>query len=175
MEEKETRSLSVMLTEEEARAKGIELASYVQQLNELEERAKQISADMKKEIKALQAKVMVLTRIVRTGKEDREVECYERRNNSLMTIETYRTDTGELVETRPMSANERQLAMFPQPLRAVGRSADLATDAAETNCAIEESYQSASLEAIDALAKQQEAQDEHGDTEEAPATPSEEE
>lgn len=118
MEDKETRRLSVVLTEEEVRAKSLELTNQLLKLEEAKNDLKSVNKRMKEDIEKLEKGIGVLTRTVNTGKEDREVECVERRNEITMTIETYRCDTGEMVATRAMTPNERQLTMFPR-LRAV--------------------------------------------------------
>jgi hypothetical protein len=119
MENKETRKLSVKLTEDETRAKGLELAAEVANLEDSKDSLKSVSKSMKDQIEIIERKISILVQIVKTGKEDRDVECIEIRNETLMTMETYRTDLHELVETRPMTVNERQLTMFPSKLIAV--------------------------------------------------------
>lgn len=114
MESKETRRLSVILNSEEARAKGLELAEKVVKLEDAKLALKGIQKRMKDDMEKLEKEIALISQVVKSGKEDREVECFEVRNNTLMTIETYRTDTGEMVATRPMTANERQLTMFPK-------------------------------------------------------------
>lgn len=44
---------------------------------------------------------------VRSHKETRAVECIEKLDDTRYVVELYRSDTGELVETRPMNAQER--------------------------------------------------------------------
>ena len=69
----------------------------------------------------------------RTGIEERDVEVNPKPNNEALVVEFYRDDTGELVESRPMTDDEvrvaRQRALpFREgstgeaPLRAVGSS-----------------------------------------------------
>lgn len=110
---KETRSLAVVLTEEELRAKGLQLANKVTELDTTKQDLQDYQAGMKKVIKSIEDSISSLTMVVKSGKEYRDVECVDRHNAKLMTVETYRTDTWEMVETRQMSHSERQLQMFP--------------------------------------------------------------
>lgn len=128
MEEKETRNLYVKLNDEEVRAKGLELSAEVSKLKAAENDLKSVSKSMKDDIDLIKKKIDILADIVGTSKEKRDVECLEIRNNTLMTMEIYRTDTHELVETRPMSMNERQLSMFP-----VGNKLHIVPDNAPEN------------------------------------------
>jgi hypothetical protein len=111
---KETRKLSVKLNEEECRAKGKELASENRKLEVEKASMKAVAKSMKENIEMIEKHIADLSEIVNSESEDREVECYEIRNERLMTVEVYRADLHELVSTRPMSASERQLVMFPE-------------------------------------------------------------
>ena len=51
-----------------------------------------------------------LDEAARTGIEEREVEVSPRPNNDRLVVEFYRADTGDLVETRPMTEDEVRVA-----------------------------------------------------------------
>ena len=109
----ETRRLPVVLTRDEYDAKAQELSAKLMQVADLESDLAEMSQNLRKEIKNEKINVRLLTAIVRSRQEDRNVECYERRDNIRAIVQVIRCDTSEIVETRPMSAAERQLIMFP--------------------------------------------------------------
>lgn len=84
----ETRHLRCRLTDEEHREKGVALARALNERNELE--ARRLEYD------------------VRDRSEERPVECEIVHNYEKSIVETVRTDTGEVVSTRPMLESERQ-------------------------------------------------------------------
>lgn len=72
---------------------------------EKDKEAKRVKAH-KEAVLELEAKVAHLDMIVRTGKEPREVVCFEQFVNGV--VELVREDTGEVVETRQATARDRQ-------------------------------------------------------------------
>ena len=121
--DKETRKLPVKLTRDEYDAKAQELSARLTVLEEMEASLKSVSKTMKDSIEGVKIEIKLLTKIVRTRIEDRDVECVEIRDEDRMVMHVVRCDTRDIVETRPMSASERQLVMFPTSrLRVVGES-----------------------------------------------------
>lgn len=121
--EKQTRNLPVKLKEDEVAAKSQELAASIRILEDMEITLKSVSKKLKDDITAKNKEVLNLARIVTDKIEYRDVECYEYRNLTTFTVEIIRFDTSEIVATRPMTQNERQLVMFPEKkLRRVNES-----------------------------------------------------
>ncbi len=110
------KRIEVDITEDEARQRGEELARIVKDIERVEAEKKASNADLKKRIDALDARKAELAEVIRTGREDREVEVFNARNESRCLIETCRADDGEIIESRPMTATERQLKMFPDTM-----------------------------------------------------------
>jgi hypothetical protein len=120
-----TRYLPVVLDELEIRTKSKELASKNLEKNRADREFANIKKSMAESIKSLQEDIDRLSEIVDTGIEKREVECYERRVDQTLTIQIIRTDTFEVVTTRPMTDTERQLVMFPTNRTVILREYDL--------------------------------------------------
>lgn len=110
----ETRTLPVRLTDGELLAKSKELAAKITELDEVEDRKKSAVAQCKVKSDELDLDIHKIARILRTGREDREVEVSEIRNDPARTIEVVRLDTGEIVESRPMTIHELQKPLFPE-------------------------------------------------------------
>ena len=103
-----TRSLPVQLNEEEIKIKGEELAKAVKEHKKLEDEKKSVAATYGKQLKNSSFNVLELSHIVETGKEDRDVPVRKEFNARLNLCNVYREDTGDLVEARPMEADEHQ-------------------------------------------------------------------
>lgn len=118
---KETRNLPVKLKDDERATKSLEFARAYKELKEAENSLKSVTKSMEDEITSRSASVDRLSHVVDTGIEHREVECIERQDRERLIVEVIRCDTQEVVQTRAMTANERQLVMFPtSKLRIVG-------------------------------------------------------
>jgi len=113
MDEKETRSLPVKLTQDEVRVKGKELSKNLGEIQTLKNSLKRITDDTNAQLKKLGLDSVNLQRMVDDEIEYRQVECVDRNNYDRFQVETYRCDTMELVFSRNMTPNERQLVMFP--------------------------------------------------------------
>ncbi len=104
-------SLPVVLTQDEIRHRGEALAAALSKITEIDstlqvakERAKGAKEPVNKEIAKL-------TRQIRSRKEDRSVECITVKDFRQHCAETIRQDTGEVVRTRPLTAQEMQTKM----------------------------------------------------------------
>jgi hypothetical protein len=100
--------LRVKLTPAEKDAKGELLAKLCFDLGELEEQKKASSAEFSAKIKTLKAENQGIVYDVRSGTEERSVECREVPIWRDGVAETRRLDTGEVVYKRPLTAEEKQ-------------------------------------------------------------------
>lgn len=117
--DKEIRKLPVRLTRDEYDSKAQELSAKLTTMAEMENALKSVQKNMKSQIEDIKELIGVLTKTIRNRTEDRDVECYEVRDEDRMVMQIIRCDTSEIVETRAMSPSERQLVMFPSRPRAV--------------------------------------------------------
>ena len=108
------RTLPVYLTEEDRLASSKKLAETLWERDNAQDEAKEAAAASRDKVKALSEIISELQTVVRSGVQHRFVDCEDRKNLPAGTIETYRLDTGEMVESRPMSSLEKQVDMFPQ-------------------------------------------------------------
>lgn len=101
------RDLQVKLTEEEMKTLAGDIVESQENLTASEERKKDVGSQLTAEVNAAKAKVQALTRKYRNGYEYRPVECYEKDDPEERTVSVYRSDTGEIVETRPMPPQQK--------------------------------------------------------------------
>lgn len=106
------KDLSCNLTDDERLAKGQEAARALERYDELEQEKKDQTRAIADEMKGLRAATKKLARQLRDGKEVRPVECAEDLEFRTGTVRIIRKDTGEVVETRPMTAKERTPSLF---------------------------------------------------------------
>jgi hypothetical protein len=109
-----TKQLHVRLTEEEVKAKGEELARTVAEKSKLDHEKKKIVGDYNGQIKTLENKIFTLATVVETGKELRDVPVKKELDAKRNICRIIRTDTFELVETRPMTPEERQTELWEE-------------------------------------------------------------
>lgn len=121
MEQAEVRTmpLPVKLSESEIALRAQELASAESVLGDAETRldqfveaAKGTKKGIETEIADARQKVRHLARVVRERKEDRDVPIMEEADYDKGAMNTYRTDTHEVVATRGLSHDERQQTLF---------------------------------------------------------------
>lgn len=105
------RELRVKLTDAEWSVAAIQMAAEQQKIQEIEAEKAEINTTFKARLQGHAQKLSELGLKVRSREEARSVECQERYDLQRLTAELYRLDTGELVESRPMSAHERQEAL----------------------------------------------------------------
>lgn len=106
------RQLPVKLTEKERMARAMSAAELQSDYNEIEERKKETTRSLGQQLKDLRKDIEKLQRAVRTGSEHQDVQIETRRNEDRRTIETVRLDTGEIIDSRPMTVEERQGKLF---------------------------------------------------------------
>jgi len=118
MNEKENkpflRTLPVRLTREELLARADELSHKHGEQEEEERTQSDMKASMKSRMERLKLEITGIARVIREKAEDRMVECQERFDYEAKVVETFRLDTGEVVGSRGMTADERNLSLFPQ-------------------------------------------------------------
>lgn len=105
---KEVRTLPVDLTEKEISFRAQRLAEVTQKLDDLDEKRRSQNQAIYREAKDLNAERRALTKVVTTKREVREVACEQRKDFDRNCIEVVRLDTGEVVDTHPMKAADRQ-------------------------------------------------------------------
>ena len=106
-----TRNLKCMLTQDETRTYGIELARENAAKDEAEERKKEVDAQLKAEIESHSTRALSIARKINNGYEYRDVECTLDCNYTKNSATIRRTDTGEVIETRAMTQEERQMGL----------------------------------------------------------------
>jgi len=109
--------LPVKLTPDELRTKGADLAKCYGE-REIEELTKKIQATASKsKIDEINARAKVIVEALRTGKEDREIECIEEIDFTKRVANTYRTDTDpwEIIASRGLTRDELQLTFKGDP------------------------------------------------------------
>lgn len=96
------------LTSEELLHRGNELSRRLEEIDALKGEAKSAAETFKGQIEERQADVLRLRSAIRSGREHREVQCTWERDDEKLTMALRRLDTSEVVESRPMTAEERQ-------------------------------------------------------------------
>lgn len=115
--EKWTETLRCELTEPEVRDRADQAARAFGEAAESEDELTAIATEMRGQIKRLRAQVAELLRSVRERSEYRPVECAEAMNaggSEPARVDIVRTDTGEIVRSRQLTPDERQLGFLPQ-------------------------------------------------------------
>jgi hypothetical protein len=97
--------------EEEKTAMGGQLAQCFNDHTEKEAALKSVTTQIKSEIAKTEAEMAGLAEKIRSGYEQRRVECKKILDFTLKTVEVIRLDTGETVQERPMNADEAQLKL----------------------------------------------------------------
>lgn len=121
--------LPVVLTADERRMYGIELAEKETAYEREEVEQKEAKKAMKDALDAQRAEVMRLARIVETGREYRPVECQWRPDFKRSIVELLRLDTLEVVRAEPMTTSHLQRGIFED--EATGISITLVEDGDE--------------------------------------------
>ena len=103
------RMLAVKLSEKELLARGAELAETDREILKLKEEKRATSAEYRVRLKPLEQLSDSLSKTIHVTKtEDRSVRCEERANFKQGKVEVVRLDTKEVIETRALTAAERQ-------------------------------------------------------------------
>lgn len=103
-----TRELPVKLTESEMADVARAMGRADEERRVMESHAKVENDRWKDRIKGLDARISDLASKAHLGMEARPVKCLETYDYRLGEVRVVRTDTGEALETRPMTSDERQ-------------------------------------------------------------------
>lgn len=106
-----TRNLPCRLTDEELLARADDLSVVVQETTAEEGRQTDVKAQMKARLTELDARKTRLAITIGRKEEYRDVEVELKADIQAGTVTIYRTDTGESIETRPMTEHERQTSL----------------------------------------------------------------
>lgn len=118
------QSLATELTQEEFNARAAKLAETHEALALEREIQKEQKADMKHRLEVLEKQRTELARVVRSKKEDRIVDVEWHADDRKAVVQLVRMDTGEVYETRPMQAAEKQLSLL-EPEKPAGAASDV--------------------------------------------------
>jgi uncharacterized protein YqfA (UPF0365 family) len=108
---KETRLLQVPLTQDEQLAAGKKLAESVRTLTNCQAQAKSAASQFKAKIDEMQAKINGLQILISDGYELRNVPCLNVMDYTDVKCIVTRTDTGEIIEDRKLTEDEKQSTM----------------------------------------------------------------
>lgn len=107
----EARFLPVKLDQDELRDRGDKLAAVIQDLNAEENRQVDMKAQMKARLSELDAKKTQLAIVISRREEDRDVQVDIFADYGRAVMEVVRRDTGEVLNSRRMTEEERQQAL----------------------------------------------------------------
>lgn len=108
---RDRRFLMCALTDEELKQAADDLAMYLDDLQSLDSELATIKSQFKGRIEQCEANVNAKKRLVRDKKEMRPVEVEVESDYSACMIRVTRLDTGDVIESRPMTGDEKQLQM----------------------------------------------------------------
>ncbi len=100
------------LTEDEKITRGSELALHVSKIEALGEEKAEKAKAYKTLIDGHNLEAIQLSGALQNGYEYRQIECRMVKNYAARTVDFVRTDTGELVQTRPFDLDDAQESMF---------------------------------------------------------------
>jgi len=106
----ETRHLPCTLTIDEIAAHAAELAIKVRDHDVIEEEKKSANSTFKARLDGLETEMRRLARLVREKKESRDVECMWVADFDAGRVDLVRQDNGEIVDTRAMTPEDRQVS-----------------------------------------------------------------
>jgi len=109
---RETRSLTCTLTREEIQYRGRQVGVKAGELREENASFEAAKEDHKARTKRLEEDITLLHGALETGTESRGVECEHVINEELTRVELIRSDSGEIVDYRPLTPEERKREMF---------------------------------------------------------------
>ena len=115
----ETRRLACELAEHEVANRAIKMARLVEEIKKRRAKLKADVEEAREEIRLLQGDVERLAKEVRERAEERDVSVDVRHDDTRFSVETYRLDTGQVIDSRPMTEDEREDAVQP-PLPGTG-------------------------------------------------------
>ena len=108
---KVTKALPVHLTEPEILQYGRDVARAVSDRERIKEEGKSIAKDYASKVAEQEAIIGKLSPRIHSGIETRDIECRQTKNWTRGTVQIIRTDTEEIVESRPMREDEKQVEL----------------------------------------------------------------
>ena len=114
MGQKLTEKLPVEMTEKELNKAAKDLVETEDKVSGIEEAKSTANSKFKADIELLEEAAGKLRTMIRTGCEERDVECEVERDFNACEIVVRRLDTKEVVTRRTMTAEERQKDMFDE-------------------------------------------------------------
>lgn len=109
----EYRTLEVDLTDEEVKQKGDILAARIAEHADVDQERKARALEYREQLAEIRGDIASLARQVRTRRDERVTACMWERDDARFSMILVRQDTGEIVETRPMRDDERQMVFPP--------------------------------------------------------------
>lgn len=103
--------LPVELTDKEVQERGEKLAELEQDAQECREEAAANAARYRERKKALAEQIAKVSKCINDGKEDRQVTCDLVPDYRRNLMEIVRQDTNEAVDSRALTADERQMEL----------------------------------------------------------------
>lgn len=100
----------VQLTDEERNVRARDAARLLREYTAIEETAKEAARIAAEDKRELRKQADAAARAADTGVEEREIEVRREADNDHFQIHTYRVDTGERVNSRPMTEDELRVA-----------------------------------------------------------------
>lgn len=105
-------TLPVKLTDEERMARADALANSLNGIGEAKARKKRIVKDLDRDIAMVEEEANELRDAVATGREYREVIVHRVMDWEKATVTEHRTDTGEVLRSRGMTDEEKQMNLL---------------------------------------------------------------
>ena len=128
---KESNFLRYEFTQEERLKMGDDLAQAHNRVEEINEEEASMKAQIKQSRSGVEATIGMLSRNLANGFVMRNIECVIKYDDpNIGEVSIYRTDTGELVKTRAMNDQERQLDLPLDTQEQVQASTDASKKAA---------------------------------------------
>jgi hypothetical protein len=106
-----TKPLSVPLTDEDILKYGRDCARAQSDKDRIISEAKSVAKDYAAQVSEQDAIIAKLSPRINSGKETRDVVCYQVSNWNTGRVIVSRSDTGEVIEDRPMREEEKQREM----------------------------------------------------------------
>lgn len=105
---KTKRRMECELTEPERDSFGRELANLREEYADLEALASRMAKGYREDLEVKWERMGTISGLLRSGKEDRDVDCIIVPDHSTMSVIYKRADTGDVVFERAMTEDERQ-------------------------------------------------------------------
>lgn len=108
------RVLKTNFTEKEKLDMAGQIANCIREKKSNEDELASISSQYKSNVKRLEAEIAGFAEKLNTGWEMRRAECFEIRDYATGNLSVIRKETGEVVEERALTGEERQMGLFEE-------------------------------------------------------------